>query len=138
MLVAEAMTDHPVHLGPSATAKRAADEMRKNDIGDVLVVDRSGNLCGIVTDRDIALRVAGGNKRPTAKLKDICTPDPLSIGATEGLESAVQMMRDNNVRRLPVMDGKGKTVGVVSLGDAAIRLDENSVLASISKAPPNN
>lgn len=111
--------------------------MRENDIGDVLVVDKSRQLCGIVTDRDIALRVAAEGKRGTAKLKDICTPDPMTIDATQGLDQAVDMMREHDIRRLPVIDGKGKLVGVVSLGDAAIKLDGNSVLAAISKAPPN-
>jgi CBS domain-containing protein len=138
MLVAEAMTSHPITLTPSATVKQAAAKMRENDIGDVLVVDRSGQLCGIVTDRDITLRVAGDGKRPTAKLEDICTSDPVAITGNEALERAVEMMCEHDVRRLPVIDGKGKLVGVVSLGDAAMKLDQGSILADISKAPPNN
>ena len=138
MLVAEAMTSNPVTLTPSSTVKQAATEMRENDIGDVLVVNRSGDVCGIVTDRDIALRVTGAGKGSTTKLKDICTPDPVSVSGNEALERAVDLMREHDVRRLPVMDSQGKLVGVVSLGDAAMRLDQNSALANISKAPPNN
>ena len=56
MLVAEAMNSNPVTLPTTATARQAAQAMRDNDIGDVLVVDRQGKLKGIVTDRDIAVR----------------------------------------------------------------------------------
>jgi CBS domain-containing protein len=138
MLVAEAMTSHPVTLTPSATAKTAAASMRENGIGDVLVCDRSGHVQGIVTDRDIATRVAAEGRRPTAKLKDICTTEPVTISASAGLEQAVQVMCENAIRRLPVVDKDDKVVGVISLGDAAMKLDDHSVLADISRAPANN
>jgi CBS domain-containing protein len=137
MLVAEAMTSHPVTLTPSATVKTAATTMRDKDIGDVLIVDRSGTLQGIVTDRDIATRVAAEGKRSTAKLKDICTPDPITIAPSAGLERAVEIMREHAVRRLPVCGEDRKPIGVVSLGDAAIRMDDRSVLADITRAPGN-
>lgn len=138
MLIAEAMTSRPVTLTTSATAKQAATQMRENEIGDVLVVNRSGALCGIVTDRDIAVRVIGEGRKATTPLKEVCTPDPLSINGDEGLEQAVAVMRENAIRRLPVVDGQNKPVGVITLGDAAVKLDDHSVLAAISKAPPNN
>src|SRR4051794_21758929 len=123
MLVAEAMTSHPVTLTPGATVKQAANTMRENDIGDVLIVDRKGQLQGIVTDRDIAVRVMADGKGGSAKLKDICTPTPVTISPSVGLEQAVELMRDNAIRRLPVVDEEGKPVGVVSLGDASLRMD---------------
>ncbi len=138
MLVAEAMNSNPVTLPPTATARQAAQAMRDNDIGDVLVVDRQGRLQGIVTDRDIAVRgVAEG--KTSAKLKDVSTPEPICIGPMEPLEDAAEVMRRNAIRRLPVVDGDdGKVMGVVSLGDLAIKLDDRSALAEISKAPPND
>ena len=138
MLVAEAMTTHPITLPPGAPAKRAAAAMRDNGIGDVLVVKRGGQLLGIVTDRDIAVRSVGEGRRMTTKLEEICTQEPVTITANEGLEQAVETMKQNKVRRVPVVDNDGKAIGVVSLGDAATRLDEDSALADISRAPANN
>lgn len=138
MLVAEAMTSHPVTVPMSATAARAAAAMRDNDIGDVLVVDRSGRLQGIVTDRDIAVRLAAEGRKPTAKIKDACSTDVCTIGPMDGVDNAVEVMRSHALRRLPVVDDDGKPLGVLSLGDAAHYLDPNSALAAISHAPPNH
>src|SRR5947208_2229880 len=107
MLVAEAMTSHPVTLPPSAPAKKAAAAMRDNGIGDVLVVKRGGELCGIVTDRDLTMRVVAEGRRMTAKLQDVCTPAPITISASEGLERAVETMEQNAIRRIPVTDDNG-------------------------------
>lgn len=136
MLVAEAMTSDPVTLPPTATAARAAAVMRDNDIGDVLVVDRGGALCGIVTDRDIVTRVAAEGRKPTTKLKAVLSEDVVTITSMDALERAVELMRERVVRRLPVVNGAA-VVGVVSLGDLAHQLDRDSALADISAAQPN-
>jgi CBS domain-containing protein len=138
MLVAEAMTTHPVTMTPTSSVKSAAQAMRDNDIGDVLVVDRAGDLCGIVTDRDIAMRMAAEGKKGTTRLSSVLSDNPITIAPMEPLETAEAMMRGNAVRRLPVVDERDGVIGVVSLGDLAHELDEHSCLAEISDAPPNN
>jgi CBS domain-containing protein len=136
MLVAEAMTSHPVTLPPSATVADAAAAMRDSDIGDVLVVDGSGTLCGIVTDRDIAVRVAAEGRKSTTKLKTVLSEEVATVTTMDPLERAVEVMCERAVRRLPVVND-GAVVGVISLGDLAHQLDRDSVLADISAAPPN-
>ena len=137
MLVGEAMTTHPTMLSPSATIGRAAAEMRENDIGDVLVVGRDGRLQGIVTDRDITVRAVAEGRKPSTKLKGVATSEVITVRSMDGAEEAAETMSQQGIRRLPVVDDDGKPIGIVSLGDLATRLDRDSALADISKAPPN-
>ena len=112
--------------------------MRDREIGDVLVVREDGSLCGLVTDRDLVVRgLAEGLDPTSAAIEDICNHDPVTISSDQSAEDAVKMMREHNIRRLPVVDG-GDLVGIISLGDLAIEKDPKSVLADISKAPANN
>jgi CBS domain-containing protein len=110
--------------------------MRDAGIGDV-IVERDGEVCGIVTDRDIVVRVAAENRTPgDVRLGDICSRELATLAATDIVEDAVRLMADKALRRLPVLDG-GRAVGIVSLGDLAIERDPESALASISGAPSN-
>jgi len=136
--IAEIMTANPQALPATASLDEAARCMRESDIGDVLVLDQDDAVCGVVTDRDIVVRsVADGQDPTSARLGDICTRDLLSLRSDDSVERAVEMMRDNAIRRLPVVDD-GRPVGIVSLGDLAIERDRKSALADISKAPANN
>jgi len=138
MLVAEAMTAHPVTMPPTATVAQAAAQMRDHDIGDVLVVDSAGHLQGIVTDRDLTVRLAADGRPTSAKIKEAMSTDCCTIGPSAGIEAAVELMRTHALRRVPVVDDEGTPVGVLSLGDAAHVLDPKSALAAISHAPANN
>jgi signal-transduction protein with cAMP-binding, CBS, and nucleotidyltransferase domain len=112
--------------------------MRDSDIGDVIVLDDSQSVCGIVTDRDITVRaVAEGRDPSSTKLGDICSRDLQSLGPDASVGDAVRLMTDQAIRRLPIIDG-GKPVGIVSLGDLATTHDPESGLADISSAPANN
>ena len=135
--IKEVMTPNPTTLPLSATAEDAAKKMRDENIGDVLVVDDEQILCGIVTDRDIALQVVAAGVDPKAlRLDDIASKDVASLPPGATVETAARVMRDKAVRRLPIVD-RGKPVGVVSLGDLAIERDPDSALAVISSAPPD-
>jgi len=118
------------------TLVEAARKMRDEDIGDVLVM-KDGKLCGIVTDRDITVRATADGKDPNqVTLGDICSQELVTISADRPVSEAVSLMRNKTLRRLPVVEGD-KPVGIVSIGDLAVELDERSVLASISAAEPN-
>lgn len=139
MLVGEAMTTMPVTVRPSATIAQAAAAMSEHGIGDVIVTNAKDEPVGILTDRDIVTRVLATGRTPkTATVKASCTKDLVTIGAVEGLEAASALMREHNVRRLPVVSDDNKLVGIVSLGDLAHQMEHDSCLAAISKAPPNN
>lgn len=114
-----------------------ARAMREADIGDVLVLTGEGTLCGVVTDRDIAVRaVADGLDPARAKVDDICSHDLTAVSPDDDLEEAARIMRERAVRRLPVVED-GRPVGVVSIGDLAIERDPRSALADISAARGN-
>jgi CBS domain-containing protein len=136
--VREVMSSNPQTCADSSSVRQAAELMRNNNIGDVIVIKEDGSVCGVVTDRDITVRaVADGRDPDRTPLADICSRDVLSIEPDADVEDAVRMMRDNAIRRLPVCDG-GRAVGVVSIGDLALDLDPRSALADISAAAPNS
>lgn len=134
--IRDVMTPSPRAMDARASVQEAAKAMLDNDIGDVIVCD-GDTVCGIVTDRDIAIRTVAHGKDPAAtKLGEICSEDLTSLSLDDTVDDAVRLMREKAIRRIPVLDD-GKPVGVVSIGDLAIDLDADSALADISKAPAN-
>lgn len=132
------MTPDPVALPATASAREAAQHMQESDIGDVIVLDDEQRVCGIVTDRDLALRVVAEGRSPgEVRLGDICSREPVTLSPDDPLERAITLMTENAVRRLPVVDA-GRPAGIISLGDLAAERDPRSALGSISGAPPNN
>ncbi|MDX2825041.1 CBS domain-containing protein [Streptomyces ipomoeae] len=134
--VREVMTSGVVTVRPDASLVEAAQLMRAQDIGDVLVA-ADGRLIGVLTDRDITLRaVADGVDPLTVSAQAVCTPHPVVVGPDDAVSVAVTLMRDHAVRRLPVLED-GHPVGMVSLGDLAVSQDPRSALADISRAEPD-
>ena len=134
--VRELMVPSPLTVDAGATVESAAHVMRENDIGDVLVTE-NGHLRGIVTDRDIVVRAVAAGRPPSGTaIADICSPNIQVVDATESPTRAAEIMRQNALRRLPVVDD-GQLVGIVSIGDLAVAQDPTSALADISAAPPN-
>ena len=132
----DVMTRNPVSLASSSSVTEAARSMKASDIGDVIVLDND-QVCGIVTDRDITIRVVADGKDPNiTSLKDCCSQDPITLDPNSSVDEAVKIMRDKAIRRLPIVES-GKPVGIVSLGDLAIEKDPKSVLADISEAAPS-
>ncbi|MFE6847163.1 CBS domain-containing protein [Streptomyces sp. NPDC057686] len=132
--VHEVMTDHPVTVEPLTSLAEAARVMRDAGIGDVLVVDQ-GRLRGILTDRDLVVRaVAEGRDPAETTVRAICSTDPLTVGPDDLVDRAVDLMRRNALRRLPVETESGELVGIVTLGDLEVERDPGSPLASIAAA----
>lgn len=135
--VREVMTPQPVLLKDSASAVDAARAMRDQDIGDVIVV-KNGEICGVVTDRDIVVRAIAESRDPASvTLGEICSTDVATVEAGDDVEKVEKMMREKAIRRVPVVES-GRPVGIISLGDLAVQRDKKSALADISEAPPNN
>lgn len=133
--VREVMTPGVATVRPDASLVEAAQLMRAQNIGDVLVA-ADGHVIGVLKDRDITLRaVADGADPLTVSAQAVCTPNPVVIGPDDAVSAAVARMRDHAIRRLPVMEG-GHPVGMVSLGDLAVSQDPGSTLAHISRASP--
>ena len=126
----------PVTVEASATVEEAAKLMDEKDIGNVLVVEND-EVQGIVTDRDIVVRVIAKGNGADASVREAATTDVESIEPDASIDDAIKKMEQGNIRRLPVVED-GKPVGVVSLGDLAQARDKDSALADISSASPNN
>jgi CBS domain-containing protein len=126
----------PVTVEANATVEEAAKLMGEKDVGNVLVVD-GDEVKGIVTDRDIVVRVIAKGEGPDADVSDAATTDLETLSPDASIEDAIQKMEQADVRRLPVVED-GKPLGVVSLGDLAQARDKDSALANISAASPNN
>jgi CBS domain-containing protein len=125
-----------VALQATASVVDAALAMRDFDVGAVIVLE-DGQVCGVVTDRDLVVRgIANGNYPATMKLGELCSRELTTISPTETLEKAVDLMREKAIRRLPVVE-HGKPIGIISIGDLAIERDRHSALGEISAAPPN-
>ncbi len=135
----DVMTRDPVCLPVSASAADAARQMALHEIGDVVVVDDdSSALVGLVTDRDLVVRViAMDHDAKAAPLGDVCTREVVSLSPQDSVEDAVTLMRTHAIRRMPVVQD-GKPVGLVTLGDLSLDRDPTSVLADISRAPSNS
>jgi CBS domain-containing protein len=136
--IRDVMTTNPETLPESTTVREAAETMRANDIGDVVIVDDNGAISGILTDRDIVVRSdAEGNDPRAVKVGDIATRSVEALTPDQSLHDAARFMREHDVRRVPVVQD-GRPVGIVSLGDLAIEMDTDSALADISSEPSNN
>ena len=133
--VADVMTRNPSTIEGSEPVIEAARRMKTADAGDVIVLD-NGRVAGIVTDRDIVVRVVAEGKELTTPVRDACSGELVTVAPDMSIEQAAQLMRTNAIRRLPVVENDS-AVGVVSIGDLAIERDPDKALADISAAPPN-
>lgn len=134
--VKDVMTAGVVAVRPDASLVEAAQLMRTQNIGDVVVAEGQ-DVIGVLTDRDITVRaVADGVDPMTVSARTACTPNPVTVTPDDRVATAVTLMREHAVRRLPVVEN-GLPVGIVSLGDVAEAEDPASALADISRAEPD-
>jgi CBS domain-containing protein len=134
--VRDVMTAGVETVRPTDPIAEAANKMRQQDVGALIVLDDSDSVFGVVTDRDIAVRAVAEGLQPTSTISEIVSRDVTAISPDDTVEHAVRLMRDRSIRRLPVV-ADGRPVGIVSIGDLAIELDRSSALADISAAPAN-
>jgi CBS domain-containing protein len=137
MKVADLMTRDPQIIDPETTLKHAAELMDGLDVG-LLLVCEGGRLIGVVTDRDITVRGTAAGQRPDeTKVADVMTSDLRWCFEDEDVADAERLMRDSQIRRLPVLDQNRKIVGVLSLGDLAAKgaRDVRETLDVISQPP---
>jgi CBS domain-containing protein len=105
-----------VTSGPTATLSSVAIQMRKHNVGTVVIVEGRKPV-GIITDRDLALALGADGVAPEAAVESVMTTPVRTIPDGAGIFAATQCMRDAGVRRLPIVDEKGNLAGIVSLDD---------------------
>lgn len=107
----------------SESIQSAAQRMGTRNVGTLIVLNPSGRPAGILTDRDVAVRVAGRGRDPyTTRVGDVMTTELESAPEDLPVEDALRRMRSRGVRRLPVVNRAGECIGVVSLDDVLVHL----------------
>jgi CBS domain-containing protein len=130
----DVMTEDLVFCTPGDAVSEVAKLMKREDIGPVLIVDnkQSKTLVGIVTDRDLALKVVGEGRDPkTTKVDDVMTRKLVTCHADDNVENAMKAMAQYQLRRIPVVDENMKLVGIISQADVATRVDEPERTAEV-------
>ena len=126
MQVEQIMTKDVCSCGPGMNAATAAELMWKNNIGSLPIVEDGGRVVGIVTDRDLFLALGTGNRRPgELPVGEIMTKDLALSTPRSDVRDALKTMAQRQLRRLPVVDDGGAIVGILSLGDVALRADDD-------------
>jgi CBS domain-containing protein len=137
MAIAGEIASWPAKTVPAdTTVAMAARAMRDDGIGDVLVVDGSHRLIGVLTDRDVVVRVVAEARDPkTTPVSEVCTSNPVTLEASAPAEDAVLLMKDHLLHRIAVVDDEGHPVGVITLDDLAASsyADQSDVLAIIAR-----
>ena len=136
------MTTGATFVDVELSVAEAASRMASEDFGALPICSSEGKLQGVITDRDIVVKViaAGLDPKKTTVGEIAGGTEVVTIGADDSVEEAIRTMKDHSVRRLPVIDGND-LVGMVSQADIARALPDAKVgdlVGVISEAPPNN
>lgn len=113
-----AMTSSPKTIDSGTTAQEAARTMKSEDVGSLPIVD-GGRLVGVVTDRDLAIRVLAEGKGAETTVGEIASKDVVTVDQQQSIEEAARLMAEHQLRRLPVCEEDGKLVGILAQADIA-------------------
>jgi CBS domain-containing protein len=130
----DVMTKNPVCCLPVDSAVTAARIMKEEDVGPVPVIDdpQSRRVVGLVTDRDLAIKVVADGRNPaTCKVEDIMTEYVVTCHADDDLECALKAMKEHQVRRIIVVDGEDRLAGIIAQADVATRGYESTKTAEV-------
>jgi signal-transduction protein with cAMP-binding, CBS, and nucleotidyltransferase domain len=133
MRIRDVMSVPPVVVPSITSVREVASHMDHDGVGCVLIVD-DDHLVGIITDRDLALRVVAPGLSPDVAVGSVMTPRPLSVGADEELATVVHLLGHHEVRRLPVMIGD-IVIGIVTLDDLLVHVAglQRDLLAPVAR-----
>lgn len=132
----DVMTRNPVCAQPEDTVVNVARLMKEKDIGPVPIVEDkvSKKLLGIVTDRDLAIKVVAAGRDPkTTLVKDVMTKVVITCRADDDIETTLDAMSQNQLRRILVVDDGNMLVGIIAQADVATRMDEPEKTAEVVK-----
>jgi CBS domain-containing protein len=128
------MTPGVVAVRPDASLVEAAQLMRAQDIGDVVVADGQ-DVVGVLTDRDITVRATAAGKNPaTTPVTEVMTPEVIYVFEDQDVKDAAKLMEEHQLRRLVVLNRDKKLVGIVSLGDLAVDTHDEQLAGNTLEA----
>jgi CBS domain-containing protein len=125
MNISELMSKDPRTVTPDTPVSEAAQLMKEEDIGMVPVIERvggaetRGRLVGVITDRDIAIRTVAEGRAVDSPVRDVMSSGVRTATPSDSVESVMELMGREQVRRVPIVDERGSLVGVVSQADLA-------------------
>ncbi|MBX3480233.1 MAG: CBS domain-containing protein [Caulobacter sp.] len=140
MQVSEVMTRNPKVAKPSDTVAEVARRMTEIESGVIPVVE-DDEIRGLITDRDIALRVVGEKRSFDTPVGEVMSTDVQTCSQEASIADVIFQMTDKEVRRILIVDEKKRLTGIVSLGDLAQEASARkagAILEDISEAPSNN
>jgi len=140
MKVSKCMTRDVELVNPAQTIREAAQMMADLDAG-ALPVQQDDRLVGMITDRDIAVRAVAQGKSPETPVRDVMSPEVLYCFDDQEIEDVSRNMGEVKVRRLPVVNRDKRLVGIISIGDLALKEEQTltgSTIARISKTGGNH
>ncbi len=121
MKAIEMMTNNAQTCNYFDTAQHAATVMKQHDVGILPVVEGSGRLVGVITDRDLCLKVTAEGRDPAhARVQECMTPNPVSCSLKDSQRNVLALMARNQVRRIPVIDDQKRVVGIVGIADLIV------------------
>ena len=133
----DVMTKDPVFCQPGDSLTTVANIMKQKDVGSVPVVESGGSrrLVGIITDRDIVVKaIAEGRSPEAATVKDAMTPNPVSCREEDDVDHALKLMKERQVRRMPIVDSAGQLTGIIAQADVATRVNKDSKTGELVEA----
>lgn len=131
MQVRDAMSERCVTVKRNDSLQTAAGKMRDEDIGMLLVEDESGKICGVVTDRDLAVRALARGLGPDQAVAPCVTEQLVSCRQEDRLEDALRLMEQEQVRRLLVCADSDRPIGVLAQADIARIMGRSELLAEV-------
>jgi len=135
MQVREARTAGDECVRPNDSIASAAQRMKDLDVGALPVCGDDDRLVGIITDRDITTRATAVCCNPSGTLvRDIMTPDIIYVFEDQDVTEAARLMKENQIRRLVVLNRDKRLVGIVSLGDLAVDTRDDELVGATLEA----
>jgi len=134
MLCNEIMTTNPEFVLPSDSVMKAAQLMKSEDVGPIPIVENKDTkkLTGIITDRDLAIKVVAEARDPkTTPVEEVMTDDVITCKENDDVNKALKLMQDYQVRRIPVVDKGDHLLGIIAQADVATRLGSSRTTGKV-------
>ena len=116
--IQEAMTPNPTTIKATTAAQEAARTMKSEDVGSLPIVE-GDKLVGVVTDRDLAIRIVAEGRGTDTTVGEIASKGVVTVDPEQSIDEAARLMAEHQVRRLPVVEEDGRLVGILAQADIA-------------------
>jgi CBS domain-containing protein len=136
MIASEIMTRNPECCLPTDSVMTAAQLMKSEDVGPIPIVEdkEERKLTGIVTDRDLAIKVVAEARDPkTTQVEEVMSEGLVTCRENDDVQSVLELMEDNQLRRIPVVDKNEHLIGIIAQADVATRLSSTRVAGEVVK-----